>query len=128
MQSQLVCAPSDSHGLGAYEPTCTPLMHPVHEPSKDTMHCLQELRDSSLAGSPYSWMHCYQQCVLLKAQLHGSGSSSNLNYITKACQKPLCAQCVCALYAYTLELIVEVTFQITHTQKHSRARVIIAYQ
>ena len=55
----------------------------------------------------------------LKAQLHGSGSSSNLNYITKACRKPLCAQCVYALYAYTLELIVEVTFQITHTQKHS---------
>ena len=64
----------------------------------------------------------------LKAQLHGSGSSSNLNYITKACRKPMCAQCVCALYAYTLELIVEVTFQITHTQKHSQARVIIAYQ
>ena len=60
--------------------------------------------------------------TVLKAQLHGSGSSSNLNYIMKACRKPLCAQCVCALYAYTLKLIVEVTFQITHTQKHSRVR------
>ena len=50
--------------------------------------------------------------------------AQKLKYVTKECQKPYCMRNV---YAHCTR-IDDARAQITYTQKHSRARVIIAYQ